>query len=370
MPAKVRPPRKIDRKGNLSVPAADLGDEAGLMGPRDHDRRNQRQRKSAAMRKPDPPHSGGWARLLLLVCLVALAYFVAQRQGLIGLTRFAQSPATPGSGAPAWPAFGCGDDFPPAGTVKGDPQWYSGAPGRSVTTFANRTAADRIVDLLQGERVLASIAVPANTNAVVELPVGAHDWRFRAGAAWCSRGWRFVREQRTAISNPLEIVASSQLTVDISPDPDHPTGFALRTRDAPVVSAGGEAASPSATQSTADGTLLVPRSSNGHYFVDGSVDGEPVRFLIDTGASRIALPVTLARRLGYYQGREVIVQTASGQTTASEFRVRRITFGPFSAEDVTVVAMLNLETPLLGMSLLQSIELRQTVAGLEMRRAR
>jgi aspartyl protease family protein len=131
---------------------------------------------------------------------------------------------------------------------------------------------------------------------------------------------------------------------------------------------------PAATASTeaqaAGDVLRVPRSPNGHYFIDGMVDSEPVRFLIDTGASRVALPVTLARRLGYYEGREITVSTASGQSIASEFKVRRISFGPFVAEDVTVVALMNLETPLLGMALLQSIELRQTAAGLELRRAR
>lgn len=342
------------------------------MAAEDRQTRSHRHDSVAADRRRRAPKSSPLGRLLVLVvCGVAFVYWAARHDGLSLLQRMAGLPSGPDASSSAWPARACSDEFPSAGTVSGSTDWRSPATALSLTTFANRTAADRIVDLLQGDQLLLSIAVPANSDSSVELPVGAHDWRLRSGAAWCRRDWRFVREQRTIISPPLEIVASSQLTVDISADPAHPTGFALRTHDAPIVSSLHSAPpAPTAAMRSTDGTLLLPRAANGHYFVDGTVDGEAVRFLVDTGASRIAVPMTLARRLGYYQGREVVVNTASGQTTGSEFKVKRITFGPFSAEDVTVVAMMNLETPLLGMSLLQSIELRQTPAGLEMKRAR
>lgn len=339
------------------------------MADRDRDWRNGgigRSGPAPTPRRAKPVRIG---RVLVLAACLVVAYLVGQRQGLIGPDPAESSPAESRRKLSLWPATACGDPFPVAGTLVAQPQWQRSASATSVTTFANRTAADRVVDLLDGERLLASIAVPANASAVVDLPVGAHRWRLRAGAAWCRQGWRFVREQRTRIADPLEIVASSQLTVDISPDPDHPTGFALSTRDVPTVSSIGTGPSSAAVRKQG-GTLLVPRSANGHYFVDGSIDGEPVRFLIDTGASRIAVPVTLARRLGYYEGREVTVNTANGRVAASEFKLRRITFGPFAAEDVTAVAMMDLDTPLLGMSLLQSIELRQTAAGLEMRQTR
>jgi aspartyl protease family protein len=334
--------------------------------PRD---RETAARRAAARGRGTPKGGVSIGRILLLVSLVVLAYWLGQRQGVFAPVATRLTDAAPAAESPRWLAPACNDAFPPAGTVAAAPQWLREASGQSVTTFANRTATDRVVDLLQGEQVLASIAVPAHAEVAVALPVGTHGWRLRNGAAWCSKGWRFVREQRTVISPPLEIVAASQLTVDISPAPDEPTGFALATRDAPVVSTAPAATASTEAQGGGD-VLRVPRSPNGHYFIDGMVDSEPVRFLIDTGASRVALPVTLARRLGYYEGREITVSTASGQSIASEFKVRRISFGPFVAEDVTVVALMNLETPLLGMALLQSIELRQTAAGLELRRAR
>lgn len=335
----------------------------------DRDGCKERHRAGRASPVDAPRRRFSITRVVLLVGLVVLAYWIGLRQGLFAPSRDRYPVASSTTGLDLQ-SLACSDAFPAADTVFGGPQWPREAAGRSKTTFSNRTAADRVVDLLLGDRLLASVVVPAHADAVITLPVGAFDWRLRTGAAWCNGSRRFVREQRTVISPPLEIVASSRLTVEIAPDPDEPTGFALRTRDVPVVSTVGSAAAPAATGHPVGGVLRVPRSDGGHYFIEGAVDNEPVRFMIDTGATRIALPVTLARRLGYYEGREVTVQTAAGQTTGSEFKVRRISFGPFVAEDVIVVALMNLETPLLGMSLLQAIEMRQTPEGLELRHAR
>ena len=340
------------------------------MGVQDRDWWREKQNKLRHEREAPRTRSSGnrWRLVFLLACLLGLAYWIGKRDGSHGLKQVISSIRAPVGESTS--LLACNDAFPAAGTFAGQLHWHSGAPARSVTTFSNQTMIDRVVDLLGNDKVLLSVAVPANTQAIIELPTGAHNWRLRAGAAWCGSGWRFVREQRTLISTPLEIVASSQLTVDIAPDPDHPTGFSLRTRDVPVITTGAARPDAAASARAASGSVLVPRAANGHYYLDGTVDGEPVRFLIDTGATRIAVPVFLARRLGYYQGREVTVRTANGQTTGSEFKVKRITFGPFAAEDVTVVALWDLDAPLLGMSLLQSIELKQTAAGLEMQRAR
>lgn len=310
------------------------------------------------------PRSGGPLRwLLLIAALLGLGYVIGK--GGAQLRDALAGRATPAASAPPLAAL-CSDAFPAAGTVLQDRLRLPAAGARSRTAFANQTAIDRVVDLLDGAELVLSVAVPAGAQASIDLPEGVYGWRLRNGAAWCAREQRFLREQRTVVAPPLQIVRSSRLSVDITPDGERPTGFALATRDEPVLAS---AAAPSAPPS-ADGGLLLPRAADGHYYVDGAIDGQPVRFLVDTGASRVAVPVTLARHLGYYQGREVTVKTANGETTGSEFKVARIAFGPFVAEDVTVVALWNLETPLLGMSLLRPLELRQTPEGLHLRRAR
>lgn len=78
----------------------------------------------------------------------------------------------------------------------------------------------------------------------------------------------------------------------------------------------------------------------------------------------------MARQLGHFSGPEVVSNTANGRAIGYGIRVRQLTFGPFAAEDVRVAALPSLDRPLLGMSLLQSIEMKQTAEGLELRPGR
>lgn len=70
---------------------------------------------------------------------------------------------------------------------------------------------------------------------------------------------------------------------------------------------------PRAPEVTAQGHLVIPRHTDGHFRVAGSVNGEPVMFLVDTGASLISVSDTLARRAGLPRGETATFQTANGQ---------------------------------------------------------
>jgi aspartyl protease family protein len=55
---------------------------------------------------------------------------------------------------------------------------------------------------------------------------------------------------------------------------------------------------PSAVVTTPEGEIVIRRSSNGHFYADATVNGSPVRMLIDTGASSVVLNAAAARRIG------------------------------------------------------------------------
>jgi clan AA aspartic protease (TIGR02281 family) len=331
------------------------------MSMQDREARNDRHRTPV---RPRPSAGRGGGRLLLLVLVLAVLGAILWRE-------------RSGPAANAVPAASllqrlqpaCADPFPPAGLAATDPSLRNAA-AVSATQFVNRTPVNRMVDLLSGERVMLSIAVPANQTSTVPVPVGAYGWRLRNGAAWCAATGTFLREQRTTITNGIQIVATSSLAVHIEPDAQHPSGFALRTSDRPVLSSTPTAGGSATAQPLAGGGLLIPRAPDGHYYLDGTIDGERVQFMIDTGASGVAIPAELARRLGHDSGPDVVSNTANGQTTGYAVRVARLAFGPFFADDVKVTALPALAQPLLGMSLLQSLEIRQTAAGLELRPAR
>ena len=99
----------------------------------------------------------------------------------------------------------------------------------------------------------------------------------------------------------------------------------------------------------------------GHYRVVGRANGEPVEFLVDTGASTVALSERTARRLGLVPGRRVSVETASGPATARATTLGRLEIGPLAREGIaaSIVPGMREGTALLGMSFLRGFELVQ-----------
>jgi aspartyl protease family protein len=109
--------------------------------------------------------------------------------------------------------------------------------------------------------------------------------------------------------------------------------------------------------------VQVPRDQAGMYRTVGSINGLPVNFLIDTGASRVAMNATEARRLGIdfrVTGDPGAVETASGVERAWRVRLDRVTVGAIDLNGVEgmVLEGTRPREVLLGMSFLGRIEMR------------
>lgn len=108
----------------------------------------------------------------------------------------------------------------------------------------------------------------------------------------------------------------------------------------------------------------IARDTDGHYRVAGSVNGQPMQFLIDTGATSIAMNELQARRLGIdfrTQGRPMVVSTASGTANAWLITLSRVKVGPLEVLGVEA-AVLEGDAPvdaLLGMSFLNRVRWRE-----------
>ncbi|MGD1982542.1 MAG: TIGR02281 family clan AA aspartic protease [Chromatiaceae bacterium] len=100
------------------------------------------------------------------------------------------------------------------------------------------------------------------------------------------------------------------------------------------------------------------------YFVDGLINGQPVRFLVDTGATSIAMSERHAARLGIahrVDGTRVGVGTASGRAVGHQVRLREVSVGGMRLNDKRAV-VIDGDSPvhvLLGMNVLGEFELEQ-----------
>lgn len=117
------------------------------------------------------------------------------------------------------------------------------------------------------------------------------------------------------------------------------------------------------TRSSAVGEqeIVLQRNRYGHYVATGSINGKPVTFLLDTGASDVSIPSDLADELGLERGVSQVYNTANGQITANLTRLDRISIGEI--ELYNVPASINPEKQddeiLLGMSFLKDLEFTQ-----------
>jgi aspartyl protease family protein len=112
-------------------------------------------------------------------------------------------------------------------------------------------------------------------------------------------------------------------------------------------------------------------SSSGHYRLDGRINGQPATFLLDTGATQVVIPLPLAERLQLQPGAPVQVNTANGQTTARRCRLASLQLGDILLRDVAalIVAGMEEDAILLGMSALRQLEFRQQDGVLVLRQA-
>lgn len=109
-----------------------------------------------------------------------------------------------------------------------------------------------------------------------------------------------------------------------------------------------------------DGTLRVPRDPNGHFSVIASINGNDIRFMIDSGATTTSMSLVAAKSAGVdidQSGFPVIVETANGTAEMRRARLSRMTVGPIKRQDFPVLVSDTLgETNLLGMNFLNTLK--------------
>jgi aspartyl protease family protein len=108
-----------------------------------------------------------------------------------------------------------------------------------------------------------------------------------------------------------------------------------------------------------DGSPAAPairKARDGHFWAEGRVNGAPVRFLVDTGASAVALTAADARRLGLEPSQLTYghqVDTANGPARAAAVTLDAVSVGGATLTDVDALVIEHgLDASLLGMSYL------------------
>ena len=116
------------------------------------------------------------------------------------------------------------------------------------------------------------------------------------------------------------------------------------------------------TVSTA-GDMTIPRARDGHFYVAGTVAGQPVMFLVDTGASLVTVSQELANSAGLGAGTPTRFHTANGVIDGRVVANVPVSIGPASVSGVKVaVGLVGIgpERALLGQSFLSRFQITLT----------
>jgi aspartyl protease family protein len=105
-----------------------------------------------------------------------------------------------------------------------------------------------------------------------------------------------------------------------------------------------------------DKAAIISREADGHYWTRADVEGTDVRFMVDTGASIVALTLHDAQRIGLIPSElefDNEVRTAGGTTKGAYVVLDRVRIGRVEMEGVSAMVLKEgLEQSLLGMSFL------------------
>lgn len=108
--------------------------------------------------------------------------------------------------------------------------------------------------------------------------------------------------------------------------------------------------------------VVLQQNRYGHYIASGSINGVKVDFLLDTGATGVAIPAKLAGTMNLKPGPEIEVSTANGIVLARMTRLDRVDLGEISLRNIQATIIPHMQADdevLLGMSFLKQLELIQ-----------
>lgn len=225
--------------------------------------------------------------------------------------------------------------------------------GLEIESRQAHPAVAYLTDPASDERVLGVFVWPGRT-AQVSVPVGSYGLFFLKGASWCNEDVGFRDGSRAIVRGGVEIRAGETRVLLLTAEGSgRPEGVYSSAR-APQV------ASPPPPAVQGGGFVELAQRPDGHYYIDGYVNGAPIAFVVDTGATF----TTLSREDAYRAGIEICTSrtfhTANGVVEGCVGRVPKIQIGGFVLRNTDVAVLPNQAgVALLGMNILNNFRIEQ-----------
>lgn len=208
-----------------------------------------------------------------------------------------------------------------------------------------------------------ALSIHAGNNLQLSVPVGKYGMQVLVGSDWCNLATGFTDGAAVSVAGGISVDAGSTTSMQFS-------GSGLRPIQLVLAYSQSQPASVQEVHQPAEvigsGKMELKQTRDGHYFSSGTINGTPVVFMIDTGATIVSISSGIAARAGIRKCTPRQVTTANGQVDACAAKVPELTFGSFRFTQVDVMVMPNMPgDALLGMNVLRNFRIEQ--AGKVMR---
>ncbi len=203
---------------------------------------------------------------------------------------------------------------------------------------------------------LLAVSISSEDAIQISMPVGQYGMQVLVGSKWCNLETGFSDGANISVSGKISVTAGSTTQMQFSGSGLDPIQIALTYNL--VKPSEYEKIEPS--EIIGNGKLELKQTREGHYFSSGSINGSPVVFMIDTGATIIAISAEIAARAGIKKCSPHLVTTASGKVQACAATAAEITFGAFKLTNTAVSILPDMPgEALLGMNVLRNFHIEQ-----------
>lgn len=186
-----------------------------------------------------------------------------------------------------------------------------------------------------------AVVVAAGQEVKIQAPAGHYGFLLMTGHSWCSLERGFSDGSRHSINGGIIVRSGTTVQARVAPGPQQ-ISVEYRTLHS--------------MEEIRDGGLEI-RQSPGGFLTVGSINGHPVTFMIDTGASHVAIPAALAGAVGVTCEQHSQYSTAAGRINACVGKADELVFGPFRVRNVAVAIMPDADHVLLGMDVLRQFNM-------------
>ncbi|HWR95434.1 MAG TPA: TIGR02281 family clan AA aspartic protease [Arenimonas sp.] len=242
----------------------------------------------------------------------------------------------------------------PSAPVNGAARSFLDTPGnpssRTTVNISNRHSHDAAVFFTApgSAMPLHSVWVKAGNSTAVNVPSRDYELMFSTGSVWCNLAVGYKAGQLTKLDSRLELKPQAPISLSLQSTGTKGGDFQVFLQ---------KERKPGAEQRISAGVVELQQNADGHFYIEGSINGAPLTFLVDTGASITTLTREASLLVDTTDCRTGKSSTANGIVDVCVAAVPEMRIGPYTVNDSLAAVNANTEANLLGMNVLGQFQI-------------